>query len=268
MWRARSTQSQRNLSRTLMKYSFIFCYRDRDTHLKITIPRICELYPDAEIIVVEQNDKKKFRRANLLNEGAKAATGDILIMHDIDYYPDHVEYWDGKSEVFLPVRYVRFVYNDLSLKPLEEVPGGYRHFINGVDDNFHGGVTTFTRDTFFKINGFSSMFVGWGFEDADLRERIAAAGITPVRAKDNVFLALDHPDSGPAPHDADFNRNIQLATQSHLYRDKGVKNQPSTVDIGSAMLQNRYVIDKWIQATDFDGPSYIEASSFDWLKND
>jgi hypothetical protein len=248
-----------------MQYSFIFCYRNREPHLNITIPRIRALHPDAEIIVVEQDDTKKFRRANLLNEGARWATGDIFILHDIDYYPANVSYWDGQSDIYLPVKYVRFVYNDLQPKPLHEVPGGYRHFKDGVDDDFHGGVTTFTRQAFFDINGFSPQFVGWGFEDADLRERIAAKGIVPVRNDSNEFLALDHPDSGPAPHDADFLHNIQLAAQSHLHRDKGVANQPARTE---SVLPKHPDVDVWLMATEFDGPSNIVATSLDWLNDD
>jgi hypothetical protein len=215
--------------------------------------------------VVEQADTNKFRRANLLNEGAKYATGDILVLHDIDYYPEHVTYWDGVSDVYLPVKYVRFVYNDLNVKPIDEVPGGYRHFVNGVDENFFGGVTTFKRDAFFKINGFSWRYVGWGFEDADLRERIAVNNLTVARSQDNVFLALDHPDSGPQPTDRDFLKNIQMSMKPELYFADGVNNQPSSTDVG---LTRHPGVDLWLLASDFDGPTNIITSSFDWLTDD
>jgi hypothetical protein len=248
-----------------MEFSFIFCYRNRETHLNITIPRIRQLYPNSEIIVVEQNDTKKFRRANLLNVGANAATNEVIVLHDIDYYPtDGLEYWDGESSVFLPVRFVEFVYNDLTPKPLSEVPGGYRHFKDGVDANFHGGVTTFKRADFLRINGFSPLYVGWGFEDADLRERIAHGQLIGKRSLTNKFLALDHPDSGPAPHDADFAKNIQMAQQWQLYADKGVTNQPNKLELVTPKHSD---VDQWILATEFDGPpkpTHIVQSTFDW----
>jgi hypothetical protein len=247
-------------------YSFIFCYRNRETHLNITVPRIRELYGDkAEIIVVEQNDTKKFRRANLLNEGARSASKDILVFHDIDYYPtDGLTYWDGISDVFLPVKKVEFVYNDLTPKPIEEVPGGYRHFKNSVDDNFFGGVTTFKRDAFFSINGFSPLYIGWGFEDADLRERIAHGRLSVARSAGNKFLALDHPDSGPSFQDQDFLNNIHLSQNWDKHRNKGVSNQPSKVE---QVKPKHELVDKWLLTTDFDGPpqpTHIVVSTRNW----
>lgn len=248
-----------------MKYSFIFCYRNREAHLNITIPHLRQLYPDAEIIVVEQNDNKKFRRANLLNEGARSATGDVLVLHDIDYYPtDSTQYWLDGTDVFLPVKRVRFCYNDLREKPLDEVPGGYRHFKDGVDANFFGGVTSFSRDAFLSINGFSPLYVGWGFEDADLRERIKHNGLTVVRANNSEFLALDHPDSGPTFKDQDFLNNIQMSQRWMLHLDKGVQNQPSTVE---NVTPRHSGVDKWLMATNFDEPpkpTYIVQSNFNF----
>lgn len=148
---------------------------------------------------------------------------------------------------------------------MDEVPGGYRHFIQEVDANFFGAVTAFKRSSFFKINGFSPMFVGWGFEDADLRERIQSANLSVLRSANQRFKALDHPDSGPAPHDPDFNRNMQLAAQSGYYSDRGMLNQPST----TRLVEPKHpAVDIWIMAKDFDGQSYITATSLDWLMNE
>jgi hypothetical protein len=251
-----------------MKYSFIFCYRNRETHLNITIPRIRDLHPDAEIIIVEQNDQKKFRRANLLNEGARVATGDILILHDIDYYPtDNVMYYDGTSDVFLPVKQVEFVYNTLAPKPLSEVPGGYRHFKDGVDANFFGAVEVFTREAFFTINGFSPLYVGWGFEDSDVRERIHHYGLTVIRGN-GQFLALDHPDSGPTFQDQDFLNNIHRSQNWQRDLAHGVKTQPSHAE---QVVPKHKEVDKWIMATEFDpppAPTHIMVSKFNFDEGD
>lgn len=241
-----------------MKISIIIPFRDRFTHLHILIPRLRQVFAfvDHEIIVVEQNDNKKFRRGNLLNEGARVSSGDLLIFHDVDYYPDKVQYydWEHPTDVFLPVKRVNFVYNNLEPKPIDEVPGGYRHFRVSVDDDFYGGVEVFRRDAFFKINGFSPDFVGWGFEDADLRERVAANGLTVARHSRNEFLALDHVDNGPVPGDRDFQRNIE---KWHMWRNnlsRGINNcHPAKIDIVST-LATLTDVDIWIKATEFDPP--------------
>jgi N-terminal domain of galactosyltransferase/N-terminal region of glycosyl transferase group 7 len=261
-----------------MKYSFIFSYRDRQDHIRVTMPRIEEVARhqglDFEIIVVEQADDKKFRRANLLNEGAKYATGDILVFHDIDYYPSSLDqqYYDGVSDVFLPVRRVEFMNNDLTPRDPNDVPRGYRHFKISVDENFFGAVSVFTRDAFFKINGFSPLFVGWGVEDADLRARVYHYGLSVKRSDDNLFYALNHVDSGPEHNDPDFIRNMHLEHVWQQHLDKGVTNQPSTSQEGGCFFSEGWAQNvRWIQATDFDPPvvgsQTIVASSFDWLND-
>jgi len=250
-----------------MKYSIIFSYRNRKEHLDIIIPRIRQVFQgtDHEIIVAEQKDEKKFRRANLLNAGANVATGDVLILHDVDYYPtDGVVYYDGVSDVYLPVKRAEFVKNDLTPRTFYEIPRGYRHFKNSVDDNFFGAVSVFTRHAFSKINGFSPEFIGWGLEDADLRERVYMAQLRVNRHPSNLFYALEHPDSGPAMNDTDFRRNISLSQETRLHLHKGASNQPNTI---TNVTPKHAGVDVWIECTDFDPPpppTYIIASTFNW----
>ena len=248
-----------------MKYSFVFCYRNRPEHLAITIPRIRELYPDAEIIVAEQADDKKFRRANLLNEGARIATGDILVLHDIDYYPKDVVYYDSGHndfahgpDVYLPVHRVVFMYNHLEEKPIEEVPGGYRHFRDAVDSNFFGGVITFKKESFMKINGFSPDYIGWGFEDADLRGRVYINHLKVIRTpkESGLFWALDHVDSGPAQGDPDFQRNIEMASSPLAFAHRGINNcHPAKIEECDLSPEHAALgITKWIRCSEFDAP--------------
>lgn len=236
-----------------MKYSIIFCYRNREEHLNIVLPRIKEVFKDTEheIVVIEQNDKEKFRRSNTLNEGAKVATGDILVFHDIDYYPVNVNYFDEHSDldVFLPVHRVEFVKNDLTPRPIEDIPKGYRTFKDGVDENFYGGVISFKRDAFFAINGFNSLFKGWGFEDENLRRRIQRNKLKVARGYGNLFVALDHKDNCPSTDDEDFRKNMIICANEEFYDGYGVDTQHahSRIEIKG---KNPYV-DRWICASDF-----------------
>lgn len=277
-----------------MLMSVVICYRDADMfanahsvpsyilgsaqnrrkHLEIIVPRLHEVfkkYPH-EIIVVEQNDTKKFRRGNLLNVGASYAKGEWVALHDVDYYPVgelgvDLQYFDYAADVFLPVKRVEFVRNDLTPRPIEDIPGGYRHFKNSVDDDFYGGVSVFNKDAFFLINGFSPMFVGWGFDDSSLRNRIKAHKLVVMRAANNLFYALDHPDSGPSMEDPDFRRNIELSSQHEAYKHTGVNNMPFTAEEVTPKLVG---VDKWVLATNFDPPPpahhKIVSSKFDFAE--
>lgn len=235
------------------KYSIIVCYRNRETHLKINIPRLHQhftnLKVDFEIIVVEQNDNDPFCRGQLFNEGAKIATGNILIFHDIDHYPtSDTNYTDFNTDVFLPIKKVVYVYNDLTPKPEEFVPRGYRHFKYSVDDDFFGGISIFTKESFFRINGFSNVYVGWGLEDADLRERVKLYGLSVSRSETNQFLALDHPDSGAAVDDKNFvNNNMAFAARNQLLK-YGVNSQLADTELVDPHMKE---ITTWLKATNF-----------------
>ena len=72
-----------------MKYSIIIPYRDRESHLKILLPKLYKHFSDKdyEIIISEQNDTKNFKISCVENIGYKHATGDVLIFHQVDYIP-------------------------------------------------------------------------------------------------------------------------------------------------------------------------------------
>jgi hypothetical protein len=253
-----------------MKYSIVICYRNREEHLKILVPRLRQVFADeAEIILVEQYDNDKFQRGQLFNVGAKFAKGSILVFHDVDHYPLHDEatmgnvlYDPADSDVLLPVNKVIYVKNDLTEKPLEEIPSGYRHFRNGVDRNYFGGVIAFRRDAFFRINGFNSIYRGWGLEDADLRERIQYFNLQWKRGL-GVFYALDHPDSNPGYYDEDFQKNNQIFLQWRSYLDAGVNTQHQTIDEIEPPISG---IDKWLQVQNIftvsqDGQQYTSVNA-------
>ncbi len=236
-----------------MKYSIIICYRNREEHLMVNVPRLHQYFTnlgvDFEIIVAEQYDSNPFCRGQLFNEGAKVATGDVLIFHDVDHYPtDGTNYTQFDSDVFLPLKKVIYVDKNLQPKPLDKVPGGYRHFKDGVDSNFFGGVLIVTREKFFEINGFCNVYVGWGLEDADIRERILHYGLRVERSDDNTFFALDHPDSGPPPGDVHFeNNNVAFSYREHLL-NYGVKSQLADVE---EIVPPMKEITKWLHVTNF-----------------
>lgn len=236
-----------------MKYSIIICYRNRENHLEVNVPRLHQYFTDLgvdfEIIVAEQYDSNPFCRGQLFNEGAKAATGDVLIFHDVDHYPtDGTNYTQFTTDVFLPLTKVIYVDKNLVPKPLEKVPGGYRHFKDGVDSNFFGGVMIIKKEKFFEINGFCNVYVGWGLEDADIRERVLYYNLSVERAQNNTFFALDHPDSGPPPGDENFHNNMVAFEFRNQLLKYGVKSQLADVEEVPAPMNG---INKWLRVTNF-----------------
>ena len=108
-----------------MKYSIIISYRDRETHLQVLLPRLQELFKNKsfEIIVSEQENQEKFQKNSLYNIAALRSKGEILIFHDVDYYPsDNVNYDTDDKTPLYPVRNVLFLDSDNKSRSEEDIP--------------------------------------------------------------------------------------------------------------------------------------------------
>ena len=235
------------------KFSVLIPYRDRSEHLKKLVPqlrRIAELRQmDMEIIVAEQVDTAAFRHGGLKNEAARIATGNIFIIHDVDYVPnDDVIYWpDDLLDVFCPVRLANFVNKDGTPRPPEDTPAGYRHFKNGVDANFFGGSVVIKRELYEKINGYSPLYEGWGMDDEDFRERVLAGGIKITRGQ-GIYTVSHHGDSHR--NDLMFRRSQHIYANRAKFRHIGLRNVQVKTTL-NADKAKEYNVDKWVETTDW-----------------
>lgn len=230
--------------------SIVVCYRNREEHLRAFVPRIRKHFDGQphEIIVVEQADDLRFRRGNLLNEGARYAQGDVIALHDVDYLPDaDVAYWVDGCDVYRPTQRVNFVMMDGTERPEADIPAGYRHFKNGVDDDFFGAVTVFSKSAFNKINGFNPLYDGWGLEDADLRERIQAYKLI-VKRGNGSFSALPHTDSFPGLNDEAFQHNQRMFSGWQNFMEFGLDTS-FAMNRESVDKANTWGVDRWIESS-------------------
>ena len=218
-----------------MKYSFIIPYRDREDNLRALLSKLLPglVGVDYEIIVAEQGDPISFCRANMFNEGARIATGDVFIFHDVDHVAQDTNlYFNQPTDVWLPMRASDFVMNDFSPRPPEDIPQGYRHFKNAVDENFFGGVLCIKREAFYKINGWNTEYRGWGMEEADFRERCIRAKLSIGRSAEGRFWELYHEHVGLPGSDPRLQHNLILFHNRDQYLDKGINNsyKPTIVE--------------------------------------
>lgn len=149
------------------KLGIIVPYRNRYKQLvdfKKAIKRYLEDKEiDYELIIVEQDDGTAFNRGKLLNVGfirAKEYDCDYVVFHDIDMIPTEVDY----------------SYSDIPLHLAVDLTGG-RGFKRVIFDNYFGGVTMFPVEMFEKVNGYSNLYWGWGYEDDDLMYRCIRHGL-------------------------------------------------------------------------------------------
>ena len=155
------------------KLGVIVPYRNRRTHLQEFIPSISNYLNKQkikhEIIIVEQSDDKAFNRGKLLNIGVQKALTlkcDYVALHDVDMLPLDVDY----SYVNRPTHLATDFVSDEGEKRV-------------IFDSYFGGVTLFPIVDYYKVNGYSNDYWGWGYEDDDIL----------FRCKENFFdLNLKH----------------------------------------------------------------------------
>lgn len=245
----------------MYKFSVIIPFRNRHEHISVLVPHLRNYAKthnlDFEIIVAEQDDNEPLRRGALRNEGVRMSTGDIIVLHDVDYLPDTtVKYWTEDTDVFRAVKRVEFITMDGQPRPENDIPGGYRKFNKSIDDNFYGGVLCIKKDQFLRINGYNPLFEGWGLEDDDFRERIRRNGLS-VQSGDGLFRALPHPDS--FRNDELFRKNQYLFQNRESLSSIGM-NCGTLVSHINKEKAEKFDVDIWLEVTKWNIPQPTQTS--------
>jgi len=153
-----------------MSNLIIIPYRKREEHLKYFINNTAHLLhkhlPNLKIIIVEQNNSKLFNRGILLNIGFN----ENINLHDCTYFTHDVDINPYEQTII-----------DLYNINIDE------NTINGIYTSYCGtlgGVISFKKESFLKINGFPNNFYGWGVEDMVLLNR---ANFHKINVSKNVL---------------------------------------------------------------------------------
>lgn len=150
------------------KLAIIVPYRDRETNLKIFIEYMHQFLTlqnlTYQIFLIEPEKNVMFNRGLLLNigylEALKEIDFDCFVLHDVDMLPENLD-----NQYICNKNYPTQMAISVSIyKYLEKAPN---YFIN----EYTGGVTSYSKDIFRKINGYSNLFFGWGGEDDDVNIR-------------------------------------------------------------------------------------------------
>lgn len=163
--------------KALQRVAILIPHRNRERHLMYLLqhlhPFLQRQQLEYRIYIIHQAGSKKFNRAKLLNvgfiEALKDEIWDCFIFHDVDLVPE----------------------NDLNLYRCEDQP---KHLVVGRNSTgyrlrysgYFGGVTALSREQFFKVNGFSNNYWGWGGEDDDLRLRVELHRMKIIRPMPDV----------------------------------------------------------------------------------
>lgn len=167
------------------KTAIIIPYRDREKHLEIVVHHLHNVLQRQDIeygiYVVEMAYPSQFNKGLLSNVGFLTAASihefTCYVIHDVDLLPvdDRNIYRCGRVPRHLIAFSSKFNYNLPYL-------------------SYFGGAVAFTPDQFWKVNGYSNLYFGWGGEDDDIVTRIVKSGLHFSRPKKIIggFVALHH----------------------------------------------------------------------------
>jgi len=190
-------------------------YRNRERHLKYfidnSVPLIEKYLPNTKVVVIEQEEGKKFNRGCVLNVGFKEYENNTkyFITHDVDINP---------KEPTLKNYYNKDISDN-------EVLGIY----TSVCDTL-GGIIKISNNNIFKINGFPNDYWGWGAEDKALKNRADVYDIKKIinfvnndKTRDDMYFKIFN----------DVNDRRPCVQQEH-----GVPYNNKSVSIKSGGLNN------------------------------
>jgi hypothetical protein len=189
------------------KLGIVVPYRNRFEHLvefKDSIISYLENngYSNYEVIIVEQDNAKLFNRGMLLNIGFKEAKKlkcNYVVFHDMDMLPVDVDYSYSDVPMHLATDNIPF-------------------------ESYFGGITLFPSELFEKINGFSNLYWGWGFEDDDLRYRcvknnIPFQNIIADTFTNEILPIFNGVDAyAKIPNIINYNRNFKIELDINMDR--------------------------------------------------
>jgi hypothetical protein len=150
----------------MFNYCILIPYRNRETHLEYFINHTVPILPKHfQVCVIEQGDELLFNRGKLLNIGFQENKNnfDIFITHDVDLNPTKNTFEN---------------FYDIEIEP-NLFWGIYTSCWNTL-----GGIISFQKETFERINGFPNNFFGWGTEDKALQNR---AELYQVKIQKNIL---------------------------------------------------------------------------------
>lgn len=188
------------------KLGVIVPYRNRYEHLQEFKKSVVEYLEskniDFKIIIVEQDNAKLFNRGMLCNIGfieAQKQKCDYIVIHDADMIPVDVDYSYSETPIHLATDDIPF-------------------------DSYFGGITLFPTEVFKKINGFSNLYWGWGFEDDDLRYRCVKNNISFAKIISDTFTDERLPifnginAYATIPNVINYNRSFKIELNINLDR--------------------------------------------------
>ena len=201
--------------------------KDRAIILDWVYMRLKSLYKDSEIVLSVDNGKV-FNKGKTINNGAKNATRDILVIIDADIFFDKdlidksIENLNDNDFLipYYECRYLEVYGTSRILKckhdiELEKCPP----FSANIFETSSGGISIMHKSDFDYINGFDEDFLGWGCEDNAFMHK--ASSLLNFKRLNKVIYHLYHV---PCLEDDNFRNNqIRCSKINKMDKEKLIK---------------------------------------------
>jgi len=221
-----------NLNNTNSKIAIIVPYRNnkfqpREHQLTEFISYYHNYVNNLDIYIIEQsNDNKKFNRGALLNIGydiAKKYSYDMYIFHDVD---------------LLSSEELKKVYSNKSDIPI--------HIASVWKEKYSfkyalGGIISFDRESFEKINGFPNKFYGWGGEDDAVYNRLVNNDIPIyVLPKNNqlIITEMKHDRTQDINILVNNNKRLNILNDLKYWKNDGLNHLNYEINNETIMTYN------------------------------
>nr|XP_039266655.1 beta-1,4-galactosyltransferase 2-like [Styela clava] len=163
------------------KIAIIIPLRGRETQLRTLLAHMHPIWQRQQIdytvyVVSQEANNRTFNKAKLMNAGfleaSKYDTYDCFVFHDVDLLleDDRCLYRcvDSDNARILAARMDKFNYTEQAYM----MPCKPKEYPDESPAIYFGGVAMMTSRQFYRTNGYSNLFWGWGSEDMDMYFRL------------------------------------------------------------------------------------------------
>lgn len=184
-----------------------------------TFPEIKDHLPSWVRYIHQYTQDSLFSRSRAFNEGARAASGEILVLHDNDllvprdYAADLSKKAKEGYEVINLKRFIFYLSRSHAAQILEKQKLEFSMAPEIITQNTTGGGSlAATKEAYFKIGGFDESFFGWGGEDVEFWERTQTLKLYPYGHLPFIHLwHLPQPGKTPAKDTPGMRRWAELS---------------------------------------------------------
>lgn len=193
---------------------------------------------DIEVVVGVQRTPGAMRVAECVNRAAASAGGDVFALWGADHWPDVRRLrWTAEvmertgaawQPMFAHTAILTRTRTEQILRGEAEATEERATWSDSVPMCI--GIFAVRREAFFDVGGEDERFVGWGMEDAALREALDVLHGTPPEGPDYgaILLSMWHPIQ--SHDDGNARRNVEIYASEYLAARRDPEKMRAVVD--------------------------------------